>query len=85
MSSGAMVFLDTTHISHLDPLRHQEHCYRYDASDPTSIEQAITAATDYLKNDTSRMKIAAQGAEFARSQHSAQNRIDQLLKQTGFL
>lgn len=85
MSSGAMVFLDTTHIPHSHPMQHGEHCYRYDASNPASIERAITAAHGYLKDNASRERIAAAGTEFARKQHSALSRVDELLKLTGFL
>ncbi|UCD38352.1 MAG: glycosyltransferase family 1 protein [Fidelibacterota bacterium] len=79
-SSGAMVFMDTTHIPSPQPFVHGKHCYIYDARDRDSICTAIDTAMEYLKDDAGRENIAQQGLEHALMYHKPEDRISMILK-----
>ncbi len=79
-SSGAMVFMDTTHIPSPQPFIHGKHCYIYDARDRDSIRKAIDRAMEYLNDDIARERIAQLGLKHALKYHKPTDRINMILQ-----
>ena len=80
ISSGALCFLDQTYISSPNYFEHGRHCFFYDASDTTSVRDAIQLARTYLQPEkqAEREAIAARGRDHALHFHRSINRVDYL-------
>lgn len=78
MSSGSLVFSDISYTPRLNPIKHGEHCFYFNAQDRTSINNAIEVAKEYL-HKKERIEIGQSGKEFVEKYHNAQKRIEELL------
>jgi hypothetical protein len=79
MTSGALVFMDKTHIPTPNMFEDKKHCIYYDATDDKSIKNAILQAEYYLKHDKERCQIAENGREHAMKYHRSKNRLEYVL------
>lgn len=83
MASGALVFIDKTYHK-LKPLQDGEHCFIYDASEPSDIHRAIDLAKKMLEDEETRVRIAKNGFDFVRRHHLPINRVKMMLWKSGY-
>ena len=81
MSTGNLCFFDKDESYVPMRLKHEKHCFYYDASNTKSVNDAIDLVKYYLKpeNEKERLRIAKAGFKHAKKYHNSINRVDCLL------
>ena len=79
------MFMDVMHHELIHPLKHLEHCYIFDASEPNQVSEAIEVAKQFLMNDAERIKISQNGYEYVKKYHRPINRVKYMLWKSGMI
>lgn len=79
-ASGALVFKDISCIYSPNPPVPGLHYIEFDASDKSSIQDAVEKAAYYLQNEKEMKVIASAGKQHIIDYHRPQNRVSRMLK-----